>query len=241
MKNYFYNVMLIILFLSSVLISCDKDEETPVVKETGTVTDIENNVYNTIKIGDQWWMAENLRVKTFRNGQSISKNQTNETWVDSTSAYCVFDNNENSPGLLYNWSAVTDNNQLAPTGWHIATDAEWKKLEQFLGMISPDSDKNGWRGSNEADKLRIEGTNGWTAYSGIWSTNESGFTALAGGCRLFNGTWGDPGLFASGYWWSSTSYSGKEAWYRNLDYKNSKVYRSYCDKNYGMSVRCVKD
>jgi uncharacterized protein (TIGR02145 family) len=238
-KNLISFLVLLFIITSS---GCKKEEEKPISFETGTLTDIDNNIYRTVKIGNHWWMTENLKVKTFRDGNPVAQHQSDETWTDTTPAYCIYDNNQNSPGLLYNWYAVTSINNLAPEGWHIPSDQEWKELEQNLGMTTTEADKKGWRGTNEGDKLKIEGSTGWTVYPGVWATNESGFEALAGGCRLFNGTWGDPGLFATGFWWTSSEFNDKQqGWYRYLDYKNSNVFRSYCDKNYGFSIRCVKD
>ena len=233
---------LLLYFLMLLFGGCKKDKEEKKSFEIGTVTDIENNVYRTIKIGEQWWMAENLRVKTFRNGNPISQHQTSDTWQESTSSYCLYDNNENSPGILYNWYSVNSLDLIAPTGWHIPSDEEWKDLERNLGMSLSESEKQSWRGSNEGEKLKIEGTTGWTFYDGVWATNESGFSAMAGSCRLFNGLWGSPGLFATGFWWtSSETNDNKEVWYRYLDYKSKGVFRSHCSKNYGFSIRCVKD
>lgn len=243
--NHKYNITinqilligLILLFMNS----CKDDNNPTPVKETGTVTDVDNNVYQTIKIGNQWWMAENLKVTKFRNGNMIRNAQSNADWNDTVAAYCLYDNNSNAPGLLYNWYAVNDKVGIAPHGWHIPTDEEWKTLEKYLGMSQTEADKLSWRGNNEAANLKMESPNGWSIFENIWSTNESKFTALAGGCRLFNGTWADPGLFATGFWWTSTSHPDNEAYYRYLDYKSSQIFRSHVPSNYGMSVRCVKD
>ncbi|MEO8149686.1 MAG: fibrobacter succinogenes major paralogous domain-containing protein [Bacteroidia bacterium] len=220
---------------------CKEDSKTTPALETGTVTDIDNNVYKTVKIGNQWWMAENLKVKKYRNGNLIPQSQASTDWVNITPAYCLYDNNAAAPGLLYNWYAVTDTNNLAPAGWHIPTDEEWKTLEMSLGMSQAEADKFSWRGINEGEKLKIEAPLGWTRYGDVWAKNESGFTALAGGCRLFNGVWADPGLFATGFWWAATEHNDNESYYRYLDYKNADVFRSHVSKNYGMSIRCVKD
>ncbi len=242
--NYIYKTFLTgslaIIFLC--LHSCKKDEKDSIIMESGTVTDIENNIYRTVKIGNQWWMAENLKVKTFRNGLPIALHQTPESWEDTIPSYCIFDNKAEAPGLLYNWYAIGSVNNIAPAGWHVPSDKEWQELEKYLGMSEGDAGKKGWRGNVEGDKLKKEGTTGWTTFSGVWSTNESGFSALAGGCRLFNGKWGEPGLFATGFWWANSELSDtSQAYFRYLDYKNSNIYRSNCDKNYGFSIRCVKD
>jgi len=220
--------------------SCgDKNVETP-AKEYGIVTDIDGHVYTTVLIGEQWWMTENLKVTKFRNGTLIPQRQQESDWINTTSAYCLYSNSSNAPGLLYNFYAVNDTNKIAPAGWHIPTDAEWAQLELFLGMTQEDADNVNWRGTNEADKLKIESPLGWTVSGNIWSTNESGFTASAGSCRLFNGVWGDPGIKATGFWWSSTGHP-EGAWYRYLDYKKSSIFRYYASANYGFSIRCVKD
>jgi uncharacterized protein (TIGR02145 family) len=245
MKIFIKNIFPLAVIVSFIVLfyaGCKKDEEnTPAVHETGTVTDIEGNVYPTIKIGDQWWMAENLGVKKYRDGTSIVDGQDSLNWVQGPGAYCLFENNTASPGLLYNWAAVTNTSNLAPAGWHIPSDEEWKTLERTLGMSSADADNVGWRGVDEGGKLKIASPNGWTLYDDVWSTNESGFTALAGSCRLFNATFGSPGLQSTGFWWSATERLADTGWYRYLDYKSSNIFRSHANKNYGFSVRCVKD
>lgn len=240
-KTYIISFIPYFIFLSLIFITSCKKENAEPEAETGLVTDIDNNVYKTIKIGNQWWMAENLRVKTFRNGVPVYEAQENDQWINTISAYCLYDNNNNAPGLLYNWLAVTDINNIAPEGWHIPTDNDWKELEKYLGMSQGEADKQNWRGTIEGEKLKNEGTASWRAYDNIWSTNESGFSALAGSCRLFNGIWGDPGLDATGFWWTSSSYSENAIWYRYLDYKETRIYRSKISKSYGLSIRCVKD
>src|SRR5436190_21272120 len=129
-REYFFAPAIIAGLLVILYTGCkkDEDENTPAVHETGTVTDIEGNIYQTVKIGDQWWMAENLKVKKYSNGTSILNGQDSIDWVQSTGAYCLYDNNTSSPGLLYNWFTVTDISNIAPAGWHIPTDEEWKTL-----------------------------------------------------------------------------------------------------------------
>ena len=232
--------VVLILMLSN---GCHKDEDTTVSLQTDSVTDVENHVYKTVKIGKHWWMAENLQVKKYRDGSPVAVLQSDSMqWMqDTNGAYCIYNNNASAPGLLYNWNAVNNPAKLAPEGWHVPTDEEWKELEKYLGMNQAEADRTGWRGSNQGEKLKIKSPESWTIYENIWSTNESGFTAIAGGCRMFNGGWGDPGLSAAGYWWTSTAQNAEEAGYRCLDYKNAGVFRSFCSKSYGFSIRCVKD
>lgn len=230
--------------------SCKKDEEeAPAIQhETGTVTDVEGNVYKTVKIGNQWWMAENLKVKKYRDSSAVMYVGNlgpgdSAAWSGNViGAYTILPgSNVVPPGYLYNWFAVTNAHNIAPAGWHMPTDAEWKELEKTLGMSGGEADLSGWRGSNQGEKLKIESPNDWVLYTGVWSTNESGFTARAGGCRLYDARWADPGLSHTGFWWSASGYNATDAWYRYLDYKNSNVFRSASSKNYGFSIRCVKD
>ncbi len=245
MKNISTGPFLIILlsFLIILFNSCDRDEDTPVM-ETGTLTDLDGNVYKTVKIGTKWWMAENLKVKRYNNDDSISyvpKNVPDSVWSNmGTGAYCYFDEKY---GFLYNYYTISDSRGIAPDGWHIPDDKEWKELEIFLGMSSDDVEKTNWRGSDQGDKLKIGGgdTRYWAESSDeyeIFGTNESGFTAVGGACRIFNGQWGN--ITHTGFWWTS-SLNENEAWYRSLDFNKENVFRYFGPKKYGFSVRCVKD
>ena len=244
MKKDKKNAACLIVLLPLLLLigSCKPDKNTvTVAQETGTVTDVEGNNYKTIKIGNQWWMSENLKTKKFRNGNAIPDVTDDSLWQNYSAACCLYQNDPTAPGLLYNWFAVTDSQNVAPAGWHIPTDDEWKELERYIGMTEGAEEKSGWRGTNEADKLKAAAPIGWTQFEEVWGTDAVGFTALAGSCRGMNGEWGSPGLFATGFWWTASNYSITEAWYRYLDYKKSTVFRSSCSKNYGYSIRCVKD
>jgi uncharacterized protein (TIGR02145 family) len=208
-----------------------------------TVTDYDGNTYFTVKIGDQCWMAQNLKVTHYRNGDPIPNVTGDTEWSNhSTGAYCEYDNdpaNVDTYGRLYNWYAVDDSRNIAPEGWHVPTDAELKQLEMYLGMSQAEADGTGWRGTDEGGKLKEAGTTHWLAPN-TGATNESGFTALPGGLRYFDGLFTNLGNYA--YFWSSTEFSGDFAWYRNLDYYGSQVGRYYYfDKHYGFSVRCVRD
>ena len=114
---------------------CIKEDDNK--PETGTVTDIDGNTYVTVKIGEQWWMAENLKVTHYRNGDSIPNITADIQWAAlDTGAWCSYDNNPdnvNHYGRLYNWYAVTDSRNIAPAGWHVATNDEWIALITILG------------------------------------------------------------------------------------------------------------
>lgn len=219
---------------------CKKDDLPVTGIETGTMTDSEGHVYKTVKIGNKWWMAQNLAVTVYRNGARIKEAKSDIEWNDTSPAYCTYYNNTSTAtGLLYNYAVINNENNIAPEGWHIPTDAEWKELEKAAGLSQTDADNTGWRGK-VADALKIKSPEGWTVVSDVWSTNASGFSADAGSCRLPEGTFGDPGLFATGFWWTSTT-KGDKPYYRYMDYKTSAVFRGTADKRYGFSIRCVKD
>lgn len=241
------NIILIILSCVFFTISgCKKKEDEIVaVLETGIVSDNDGRTYKTIKIGNQWWMAEDLRTTKYRDSSFISLiAPTDTTWSTLTSgAYSKnMDNNGNIIGIFYNHYAITDPRGIAPIGWHIPTDEEWKQMEKYLGMSVGEANNIGWRGTHEGEKLKVvKGTvNGWSDYGSVWTTNESGFSALAGGCRMFDGSQGDPGQYYTGFWWT-LSTTENNAWYRHLDYKNANVFRYNGPRTYGYSVRCVKD
>jgi uncharacterized protein (TIGR02145 family) len=214
----------------------DTDQQS---ETTGTVTDIDGNIYKTIKIGDLWWMAENLKVTQYRTGEPIA-NISDTSWTNLvTSAYCNYNNDTNNGevyGRLYNWFAVVDNKNIAPEGWHIATDEEWKQLEVELGMSEDEVDNIEWRGLI-APKLREAGKEHWG--EGLDSNNESGFTALPGGIRLEDNS----DLFLSwlAFFWSPSAQQNKPL-NRQLSYITNGVKRFIGEApQSGMSVRCVKN
>ncbi len=208
----------------------------------GTVTDIDGNVYQTVTIGSQVWMAENLKVTHYRNGEDIPNVTDTVAWHDlSTGAYCNYDDYEDNVvtyGRLYNWHAVTDSRNVAPAGWHVPSDAEWKQLEMTLGMSQTQADATGWRGTTEGGMLKEVGmTHWWSPNTG--ATNESGFSALPGGYRLDYGKYHFMGT--STIYWSSTEFDSDLAWYRHLNYERPVINHSYGSKGDGYQVRCVRD
>ena len=244
LKSFFYPLLIVLLICNVMFIpySCKKDEIKLVPSPIyDSIMDVDSNYYKIVKIGNQWWMAENLSVKSYNDGTPIRNAASDEFWKDSIGGYCSYKNDVNSPGLLYNWFAVNDNRKIAPAGWHIATEDDWQALELSLGMTQTDIEKIGWRGTDQGSKLKLEGKKGWLTEVENWPTNESGFSALAGSCRKQNGIWGEPGLKLTGFWWTSTATENGKAFYRYLDYKSTKVFRHQDYKNCGLSVRCVKD
>jgi len=196
-----------------------------------TVTDIDGNVYHTMKIGNQFWMIENLKVTHYRNGDAIQNVKDDAAWEDlSIGAYCDYENNVSNSltyGRLYNWSAVSDGRSICPSGWHVPTNEEWNILTNLLGGDEV-----------AAGKLKEAGTAHWLSPN-EGATNETGFTALPGGSRETDGSFSYLGL--SGDWWSSTLFMPEVAWERYLDYSSPGVYTHGNAIRCGFSVRCVKD
>ena len=214
--------------------SCQKNGENnnpnnPI--ETGNLTDIDGNVYKTIKIGSQWWMAENLKVTKYRNGDPIPNVTVNVSWAALTSgAYCWYNNdattNKVTYGGLYNWYAVIDKRIIAPTGWHIPTLAEFTTLVNYLGGAV-------------GGKLKETGSTHW-ASPNTGATNESGYTALPGGLRGINGKFYS--ILEFGYWWSTSEFNANNAHSSHYLYSTgSNSSGGNYQKYYGFSVRCIKD
>jgi uncharacterized protein (TIGR02145 family) len=204
------------------------------------VSDIDNNRYRMVKIGNQWWIGSNLKVVHYRNGDAIPNVTDGTEWSHlETAAYCDYDNNPmiaRTYGRLYNWFAVTDGRNIAPEGWHVATDEEWQILADYLGGNSV-----------AGGKLREAGTTHWYSPN-EGATNESGFSALPSGNRI-HGPGGigahEEGAFGMlGYgtdFWTSTEYLGGLSFQRSLFYRNTEIERGRYSFTDGFSVRCVRD
>lgn len=193
----------------------------------------EKGIFNSIRIGNQIWMAENLNVPLYRNGDSIRHVQELYKWSSLTEgAWCYYeDKTENGIkyGRLYNWYAIYDPRGLAPTGWHIPSDGEWQKLSDNFG--SADSAGN-----------KMKSSTGWQDFFGEEthnSSNVNGFAALPGGLCSDNGKFFGIGRY--GYWWSSTEHDSNKAWFRMLSWHSKKVDKFSADKRNGYSVRCIRD
>jgi uncharacterized protein (TIGR02145 family) len=187
--------------------------------------------YKSVRVETQEWMNVNLDVSVFRNGDPIPEARSDEEWRNAgregRPAWCYYENkteNGSRYGRLYNWYAVNDKRGLAPSGWHVSSDAEWRNTTDFLG-------------GEDAAGTKMKSSNGWTDDGN--GTNESGFTGLPGGCRDLNGRFGY--IHKIGYWWSSTEYDNKLAWYRCIDKSPYYVYRTNYYKQNGLSVRCIRD
>jgi uncharacterized protein (TIGR02145 family) len=223
-----------------------------VPSNSGSITDIDGNSYETVTIGTQVWMKENLKVSKYRNGDAIPTNLTDAAWYSSNvGAYAIYNNeepNNTTYGKLYNWYAVVDSRGLCPAGWHVPTDNDWAIITKFLDPSAVTSCLNCVSSQIAGGKMK--------AVSSLWNsinesaTNESGFTGLPGGTR---GVYSLPVgavdfrlLGGGGFWWSSTQYNLESAWCfplysSNGDLGGGSSYRSEDKKNNGFSVRCLKD
>lgn len=196
----------------------------------GSVSDVEGNIYKTITIGSQTWMAENLRSTKFRNGDLIPTTATLTQDVSSESSpiYQWSLGNTNVNGRLYTWFAATDVRNICPIGWHLPTDAEWTTLIDYLG------------GENVAgDKLREKGTVHWVTLNNGLATNESGFTALPAGSKEYSGVYNPNSNVC--IWWGSTSNKSDSGVSRQIWGNYSYVTYMNSNKKNGHSIRCVKD
>jgi len=212
-------------------------------EKKGTVTDIDENTYETVKIGDQWWISENLKVSRYRNGDSIPHVTDIAEWAELTEgAWSYYENDttyHDIYGKLYNWYAAVDPRGLCPEGWHVPSEDEWHALETFLGgrstsqglmkSIRTDPDPHPrWRKPNEE------------------ATNESGFSGLPGGYRRADGNFRQPwdGRVITefvGSWWSSTEYDNMFAYFRDLGWVITEPDRDFhSEKPGGKSIRCMK-
>lgn len=209
--------------------------------ERGTVMDIDSNIYRTVKIGDQWWMAENLRVTRYSNGDDIELGHNPIAWGGLTNgAYAFPEDNweyQYTYGLLYNWFAASDSRGIAPEGWHVPTSDDWLQLEVYFGFPF-DRTVWYWRGEEYNLGGNLKAVMGWQPpNSGAIDAVE--FNALPAGYRSSNAAYGH--FTSIAFYWTSTSESTPEAHFRQLEHDQLGIYHYYASKNRGYSIRCVKD
>lgn len=253
-----HSLLIVILCLVALQYSCEKKDEIVSETELGTIIDYEGNKYNTIQLGDQWWMVSNLKTTHYADGMEIPLVESNSDWEDlgyDDKAYCFYNNSTNNEariyGALYTWAAAMNsttssyNNPsevqgVCPDGWHLPSDEEWKELELFLGMSQDTVDIIGLRGTDKGSML-ASSPDGWV--DGYLDSNpefgSSGFNAKPGGGRRYDGTFGHKGDNAN--FWTATEYSNIRAWGRHIYSSYSSVHRYMNAKSDGFSVRCVKD
>ena len=218
---------------------------------TAIVTDIDDNTYETVTIGNQIWMVENLKVTHYPDGSAIPLVTDNTEWGNlgnnnTDDAYCYYNNNSSSEyGGLYTYAAAIN---ACPAGWHLPSDAEWSELENYLADNGYNYD--GTIGGGRAKIAKAMATSsGWDPSSNTGDVgntdypekrNASEFSCLPGGVRHSMSS-----LFSlagrGGYWWSSTDYGGVDAYNRSTDSNFEFMYRYNTSKSTGHSIRCVRD
>ncbi len=238
--------ILISLVLLLTIISCSKDDSEEIDRDfiIGNVTDIDGNIYETIVIGDQTWMAENLKVTHYADGTSIPLVEENSAWAslgenNDDKGYCYYDNDQSEYsdyGALYTYAAAIngipyeeENSQgVCPDGWHVPNKEEWLELVNYVGTVE-----------DAGMYLKESGTSHWIRTIKDVK-NEYYFNALPGGNRyLYDGVFDRIG--STGYWWSSTQNTEADA--IGFSFGNSTIgaYYSRYGKSYGFSVRCLMD
>ena len=210
-----------------------------------TINDIDGNVYETVQIDNQLWMAENLKVTHFNNGDEIPTGYSASEWAANwDDAYAVYNDDPSNAeiyGNLYNYYTVDDSRGICPENYHIPTDDEWYALLEYLGGAPSGSAEN-WliAGGKMKDVGTIENGDGLWHTPNEGATNESGFTAIPAGFRLYDGQYYERGYYS--IYWSSTAEYYSDAffmWY--LLHDDSKLFRGLFDSQTGLSVRCLKD
>lgn len=202
--------------------SCKKDNESFVV-------DIDGNKYKTVKIGNQVWMAENLKTSSYNDGATISNVESDDAWETlTTGAFCYYDNdvsNNAKHGKLYNWDAI-GTGMLCPKGWRIPSNDDWNVLSDFLGDVSVGG--------------KMKSTTGWDAPN-TGATNESGFSAIGSGTRNQFGSFNDINVYSA--WWTSESFEDNNAlaWFRGIINSNDILDEGTTIKKRAFSCRCIKD
>lgn len=241
-----FQLFLLTTLLFAIVEACDKENFSPGAEK---VKDADGNTYNTVKIGNQIWMVENLKTTKYNDGTPIPNVTDNNEWASlTTGAYCNYNNLESNAevyGRLYNWFAV-NTGKLAPAGWHVPTDNDWTILENYL--IANGYNYDGTRVENKIAKTLCAKTN-WKLSSAVGSpgeapenNNTSGFTAFPSGNRsYYNGIFFEIGEYSN--WWSTTKYEYDDngVYGRCLNYIHIDFGRYFYDKENGFSVRLVKD
>lgn len=248
MKKIINPLIFLVYILFVTVSACDiTDETNDESSSIGTVQDMDGNLYNTVKIGSQFWTVENLKTTKYNDGTEIL-NGNIDTLLDNdeSGAFFNYGNQESNVeiyGRLYNWYAV-NTGKLAPEGWHVPTEYDWKRLENFL--IANSYNYDGTKVDNKVAKSLCAITN-WELSNVLGSpgfeienNNRTGFAALPGGYRdPFNNYYDEVGKF--GYWWSSSEYSFYRAFHWGISHNEIDLHFFTDSKRSGLSVRLIHD
>jgi len=226
-KNYAILLVIMLIFC----VSCGDDPTSSDSNGEETIRDIDGNTYKIVKIGDQWWMTENLKVTHYRNGDPISNVTVDSLWVNlQNGAYCDHLNNADNTamyGRLYNWYTVNDHRIIAPEGWRVPSNADWQELIDHLGGQAV-----------AGGKMKQSGTEQWNNPN-HGATNESGFTAIPVGIRSNSGYFIELGI--NSYFWSKTESNLYIGYRLHLSYGHAQAQLGGADKQLGYSLRCIKN
>jgi uncharacterized protein (TIGR02145 family) len=221
---------------------CDNPENFNPNLEYGSVTDVEGKAYKTIQIGIQEWMAENLSVKKFSNGDEIVNVVNDSVWSNSNqAAWCYYANDSVSVcpyGLLYNWAVVNDSRNVCPVGWHVPTTIDWLIM---LLELDPDSQGNCtgcYYSTSAGGPLKSQGYYFWSPPNAN-ATNSTGFSGLPGGYRFQTAVFISRNLYA--YYWTANVNGSNNPYYTRLNYQNNNAEQGTGNVRQGMSIRCVRN
>lgn len=234
----------------------------------GSVTDIDGNVYKTVVIGEQEWMAENLRVARYNNEDDIPGGLSDENWENTTDgAYSIYDHQEENAdginsseemasayGKLYNWYAVGDARGLCPEGWSVPSDDDWTQLVDYLedeydlhnhwGISDIDGVGNALKSCRQSNSPLGGACNTsthprWNSHETHYGMDDFGFSFLPGGSRIPSGNFFLLG--ETGYWWSADEHSTNYAWSREVSHDIGNISRYFPDKSNAFSIRCIRN
>ena len=235
-RNFHAMLLVIVTMTLIAFAGCKKDDEN-------SVKDIDGNVYSTIVIGGNTWMAENLRTTKFRDGSGIALVTDNTEWAgQNTAAYCWPENNQANKvtyGAFYNGYAVFDTRGLCPTGWHIPSDQDWINLELELGLPQAQAYLDAIRGEDENVGGKMKATVNWDDPN-LGANNSSGFSAYGTGYRRPSGEFNWYRQW-TGYLTTTLATTQGNYWMRYLGYDIQGIDRHERSREYGYSVRCIKD
>jgi uncharacterized protein (TIGR02145 family) len=243
----------ILLITLLTVIACEKEENDDNNDNKTTITDIDGNVYDTVVIGTQTWMVQNLKVTRYRNGDAIGTTSPAILDISGESApkyqwaYEGIEDSVETYGRLYTWYTVIDSRNLCPSGWHVPSNSDLQTLQNYL--IENGYNYDGTTTDNKIAKS-LASSYGWisTTVTGAVGNSDfpdkrniTGFTALPGGYRLVNGTFG--GMGSLGDWWISNESTADNDYglFYTMVYIEISAYGGSVPKDYGLSVRCLKD
>lgn len=245
------------LLIEKTIKRVDKEQKSQIELVNEEIQDIDGNSYKVVKIGDQYWMGENLKVTKYNDGSDIPLVTNKTIWASNDAndtnkpMMCWYENNEAKYkevyGALYNWYAIStttnENKNVCPVGWHVSSDEEWENLIKFVS-------KDKGVGNRGGEYVRSYESDDWTEVGKYlksktgWENDKNGFDdygffGISGGKRHYDGSFKSFNM--NGYWWCSTFTAIDNAWNRYLYYYNDNVNRNSTRKDHGFSIRCVKN